>query len=141
MRTPDGLDSTFELTHNANSPGTYTGSINAGQLGWYKLWIGTGAEDPEKGQAYATFNVEVPEPERKDPSMNKELLQNIAKASDGRYFEVYQLGEVPDEVKEIIETVDTKVSEDRFWDKWWVVMMFVGLLAVEWIGRKMRKLV
>jgi hypothetical protein len=127
--------------HNPAHPGTYTATVRARQLGWHKLWIGTGAEDPEKGKAYTTFNVEVPVLERKDPRMNKELLQLMAKVSDGQYKEIHQLGDVPDAVEEIIETIDTEVSEDRLWDKSWVIILFVCLLACEWIGRKFRKLV
>lgn len=141
LRYPDGTDETFELTLNPNNPGTYTGSVNARHLGWHKLWIGTGAEDPEKGMAFTTFNVEVPVLERKDPRMNKELLKLMATLSKGKYFEIYELDKVPDAVEEIIETIDTEVSEDRLWDKSWVMVLFVALLACEWIGRKLRKLV
>ncbi len=142
LRTPDGTDSPLELTLNPNNPGTYTGSFAVRHLGWHKLWIGTGAEDPEKGQAFTTFNVEVPVLERKDPRTNRELLKLMAKLSKkGKYFEIHQLDEVPDNVEEIIETIDTQVSEDRLWDKSWVLILFVALLATEWIGRKLRKLV
>ena len=65
----------------------------------------------------------------------------MATLSKGRYFEVHELVEVPDAVEEIIETIDTEVSEDTLWDKSWVMILFVALLASEWIGRKMRKLV
>jgi hypothetical protein len=141
MRAPNEAESAIDLIHNPNNPGTYTGTVTTKQLGWYKLWIGTGAEDPEKGKAYTTFNVEVPVLERKDPRKNKELLALMAKVSGGQYREIHKLGDIPGAVEEIIETIDTEVSEDRLWDKSWVMILFVCLLACEWIGRKLRKLV
>jgi len=141
LRKPDGSDLTIELALNPKNPGTYTGSINARNLGWHKMWIGTGAEDPEKGLAYATFNVEVPVLERKDPRMNRELLKLMATLSKGKYFEIHELGMVPDSIEEITETIDTEVSEEKLWDRSWIMILFVALLACEWIGRKLRKLV
>ncbi len=117
MRTPDGLDAEIELMRNPKRPGTYSGSVYVRQLGWHKLWIGIGAEDPEKGMAFTTFNVEVPELESKKPEMNKKLLQEMASLTKGRYFEIYDVANVPDQIEEIIETIETKVSEDRLWDK------------------------
>ncbi len=140
LRTPDGHVRTEELTLSPTNPGTYTGSISAKHLGWHKLWIGTEADDPEAGLAFATFNVEVPVLERKDPRMNKELLMLMAKISDGGYFEVYDMGKVPDTIETILETIDTQISEDTLWDRSWVMVLFVALLAAEWIGRKLRKL-
>lgn len=141
LQTPDGARTTVELTLNPQNPGTYTGSIPVRHLGWHKLWIGTPADEPEKGLAYTTFNVEVPVLERKDPRKNKELLVALASVSKGKYFEVYDLAKVPDAIAPIQETIATEVSENSLWDRWWVMVLFVALLTAEWVGRKMRKLV
>jgi len=189
LRAPDGLDMEIELVRNPKRPGVYSGAVHVRQLGWHKLWIGTGAEDPEKGMAFTTVNAEVTELESKKPEMNKKLLQVMAKLTKkGKYFEIYDIAQVPDHIEEIIETIETKVSEDRLWDKNlhqllvylglrkgafeisekkegeeetadapggapepfylmriklsnWLIILFVTLLAAEWIGRKLRRLI
>ncbi|MFH1421750.1 MAG: hypothetical protein ABIH42_03425 [Planctomycetota bacterium] len=141
IEEPGGNRRSIELTLNEKRPGEYLGSITPTKVGLYKVWIGTLADPKGQGLAFATFSVEVPTIEKKDPRMNKELLQQMAKLSGGHYYEIYQLKELPNSIQAIQETISSEVSEDPLWNRWQILLLFTALITAEWIGRKMRKLV
>jgi hypothetical protein len=131
----------FDVELNPKHPGEYLGSITPTKVGLHKVWIGSLADEKGQGLAFITFTVEVPVLEKKDPRMNKELLQKMASLSGGIYYELYQMKELPDAVQSIQETISTEVSEEPLWNKWHLLILFTALITVEWIGRKMRKLI
>ena len=130
----------LDLELNPKRQGEYLGSIIPTKVGPHKVWIGA-IPDPKGALAFITFTVEVPVLEKKDPRMNKELLQKMASLSGGKYYELYQMKEAPAAVQSIQETISTEVSEDPLWNKWQLLILFTALITVEWVGRKMRRLI
>jgi len=138
IEEPGGDRKSLDMDLNSKHPGEYLGSTTPTKVGPHKVWIGTIA-GPEL--AFTTFTVEVPVIEKKDPRMNKELLQKMATLSGGKYYELSQVKEVPDAIESIQEIISTEASEEPLWNKWQLITLFTALITIEWVGRKMRKLV
>jgi hypothetical protein len=71
--------------------------------------------------------------------MNKLLLQRIADRTGGRYYDVKDLGSLPEEIaslpgfrsREIVRS-----SEIELWNRSWVLAGIVLVFAAEWFLRK-----
>ena len=113
--------------------GTYHGAVVASRLGLHDVWIGTESEPP---WAFRTFDVAVPALEFRDPRRNGALLQDVAQLSGGSYLEIQDLPEVVDKLQGESQSRQGEVENEPLWDKFWVVLLFTGLISAEWILRK-----
>ena len=77
--------------------------------------------------------------ELSDLSSNRQLLTEVADASDGRLFLPDQVREIPDLFRDPNLT-STVRSETELWDHWFVMLLFFGLLTGEWVLRKLNGL-
>ena len=118
--------------------GQYVGDFRASLEGKYTLEIGV----PDSKQIEVkTINVNVPDLESQNPQQHADLLEALARDTGGKYLTletaVAELPALlPDRSKQF-------VIEDRpepLWDNDWVLYLFVGLLSIEWLTRKLLKL-
>ena len=87
--------------------------------------------------------VKIPDREMSHSSQDRETLEMIAKSSkDGRYVFLGDANDLAEDFRDR-RTPDTEIHRQirTLWDKWWVLAVIVGLLAVEWILRKRARLV
>ncbi len=121
------------------TPGTYEGAIVADKLGRHDFWLGSAEE---KLSQTRSVNVDVPALEYRDLRMNRELLKRIAELSGGNYHDLSDCRSVLDDVSVIARQRQTPIDErlTDLWDNYWVLLLVTGLLAAEWIYRKMVKL-
>lgn len=71
--------------------------------------------------------------------MDQEGLERIAQASGGQFLRLADLRTV--EIDEVPpEPIPVGRQETELWDKWWVFGLFFGLILVEWLGRKVSRL-
>jgi hypothetical protein len=113
--------------------GTYHGGVVASRLGLHDVWIQAVSESRV---AFRTFDVTVPALEFRDPRRNSALLQEVAHLSGGRYLEIQDLPEVVDKLEGESQLRQGEVENEPLWDKFWVVLLFTGLISAEWILRK-----
>jgi uncharacterized membrane protein len=138
IRTPGG-EVREELTLQLNpvrGQGTYQGSVVADRVGVHDLWFGTEAER----LAGTLFEVEVPALEMRDPRRNQNVLEEMAKLSGGKNFELYQVKDMVAGLEAVTQSQQGDIEDDAAWDEYWVLFAITGLLAAEWILRKIARL-
>ncbi|MHC4067607.1 MAG: hypothetical protein ACYSUI_24320, partial [Planctomycetota bacterium] len=75
------------------------------------------------------------------PQMNRAGLVSLAAAvENGRYYEIDQANEIPPAIRDRHETTTVRSRPNPLWDTWWMLTVLVGLLSVEWAGRKWSRL-
>ncbi len=133
--------------------GQYRATFKPGELGGYRLWIGSypfSAEEKEGETDYAEtrFDVEPLDLEAKDPSVNRELLRKIAGISGGKFLyldqilrETDQASSLPDLVHKKPERISLKPQKEDLWDAPIFLLLFVVVLGAEWILRKRARLI
>jgi len=142
VRGPDGMEEEIPLYAAITDPpeGLFRAKLAAGKPGTYSLVAEPLDRDEEVAEA--TFIVEDTTLEKSDPLVDVRTLELIARASDGKVL-------APDEFKRLL--VDKLVPEagirragepkrTDLWDKSWVLLVVVGLLAAEWILRRLNLL-
>lgn len=141
---PDGTVEKLDLAKPPQAQGRYEGARVAAKVGTYRAWIAAGPnpEKPDQGEELASrvFQVQVPVLEKADPKMDEELLKKMAASTGGKHFRLGEIKGLPSAVGTIREVTEVRVSERDLWDRWWVPLALVGLLAVEWLARKRWKM-
>jgi hypothetical protein len=144
IESPDGTIEKMELTRPPQAQGRYEGTRAAGKVGTYKAWIAAGPnpEKPDAGDELATrvFQVQVPVLEKSDPKMDEDLLRKMAASTGGKHFRLGEVAGLPSAVGTIREVTEVRVSERDLWDRWWVPIAIVCVLAIEWLLRKRWKM-
>lgn len=138
---PTGKPLTPPLTLLADKtrPGHFGGSFLAAMPGTYKLELPI----PESNdQLKGSVSVRLPNLEFDHPEQNEPLLRALArKETGGAYLTLDQAaselpGLLPDRTTERIQYDFPRT----LWDRQWVLYLVVGLLAAEWLTRKLLKL-
>jgi hypothetical protein len=98
--------------------------------------VGRSPDGSEIGRASSRFLVFQDDLELENPAANIALLQQIAELTGGQFLRPEQLDQFlgvldPDS----FSRVETQV-EYRLWDNWPFLLLFVGVLGVEWFVRK-----
>lgn len=78
-------------------------------------------------------------PELQDVSANRDLLEQAAALTGGRFFLPDQLGELPDLFQDVHQ-VKSLHEEIPIWDHWLVLILFCLFATSEWILRKINGL-
>jgi len=135
-KMPKGEDFTVELTRLHDRPGNYEGNYIPLLQGDYSVWLRDDGQ-PEVRQSEVVFKVEKPQLEYENPRLDKELLENIARAGGegGAYLDIDRLQEIPPKILPTrLEIPRETVFE--LWDNWFVFGVFTLFITVEWILRK-----
>ncbi|MDP6119197.1 MAG: VWA domain-containing protein [Planctomycetota bacterium] len=114
--------------------GMYEGQFTASDQGDFNLEI---QEGDIRSQTELT--VTAPQLELNNPALNRDLLQKLAQATGGKYYEIDQLAQLPKDIK-AEEKKTTIRNEEELWDTWLIVLLFASLATVEWVVRKWNNL-
>ena len=68
-----------------------------------------------------------------------ETLRAIAEASGGRVFEPHETAELAAEFLNAEQTAQIR-EETNLWDHWSMMLVFFGLMTLEWVVRKLNGL-
>jgi hypothetical protein len=119
--------SVFQASFVANEPGAYTARVTPATM--------TG--DLESGLRPATLNfrVEPPQAERDNPTLDRPLLEELARLSSGAVFALTEKEKVPGAfpVKQVERVLEYR---DEIWDAPILFGSVVVLLTIEWLLRK-----
>ncbi len=142
LRTPEGDVEEIVLTAVPQDPpqGNYRARIQAARPGTFRLYA-----EPERDEERAerTIVVEETTTEKRDPLMDWKTLAEIAKESGGEVLtpaEFHTLLKDPRKITPggILRSGERKTRD--LWDRPWLLLLVVGLLAAEWILRKVHLL-
>lgn len=128
-----GNASTLELKAMANQPGIFEGTFPLRQPGDFRLQLLA----PESSELVERrFTVEVPEREFAEPRMNRELLERITRETGGQFLSLNQLDQLSHLLPDVSEQTIVRSTPYSLWDNGWILLVFVLILATEWILRK-----
>lgn len=108
----------YELSYLAARPGTYSLSLD---------------HDPEARVETLVTDAQF---ELGETAMNAPLMEKMADASGGRFFREEDLAELPEILDAETETVKSLVDLD-VWSSPLFFMLLIGLMATEWLIRKL----
>jgi hypothetical protein len=87
-----------------------------------------------------TFRVEPPRREIDEPSLNRPLLTELARLTSGQVFDLVDVRRL-DEAITMREVTRTLESRDELWDAPLLFAIIVLSLTVEWVLRKLYRMV
>jgi uncharacterized membrane protein len=135
-KIPAGEDESKKLKKNPNDPDSYEGSLLASRIGNYKVWIKT-----EEGKELNTiFHVVAPTAETENTKLNEDDLKHIAKYTDGKYLKPYELEKFLSQLTPDTQKITSFVREELLWDTPSLFWLLVGLFTLEWILRKLARM-
>lgn len=126
-----------------DDPALLSATLPAEKAGAYTLRIvSTTAADPSSGvrASTTTFRVEPPRREIDEPALNRTLLADLARLTNGRVFELGEIGRIDDAIpiREVTRTLETR---DELWDAPLIYATIVLGLTAEWLLRKRYRMV
>lgn len=121
-------------------PGKFEGTFKPVDTGSYRLFVEPGERFGADEVASRVFEVELPRLELQEPRMDQTGLEQVALASGGKFLRLHELSAIPDQLPELSEPILVGRSETELWDRPWVFMLFFTLLLIEWVGRKVARL-
>jgi len=137
---PDGTTEKLTLSKDPHREGRYTATMLAETAGDFTASI----EHGEKKVASTTFSIEVPSREKMTRQLNVELMQKIAVNTGGEYTEIEKSGTIPEKIKPIRRTLSKRRLVERVIDNSKLMLLFLlvffGVITIEWILRKRSKM-
>lgn len=117
-------------------PEYFEATLTLGELGEHRVSL----HDGDTEVASASFRVVVPQLEYAEPTMDRARLQRIAERSGGSYHEIHEVQSVAAAI-EPLERETLLSSEQRpLWDHYGWLLLVVLFLTVEWVLRKVYRL-
>ncbi len=126
-----------------DDPGLLTATFSAQVAGAYSLRIvpaTVAAGSDGARSSTTTFRVEPPRREIDEPALNRPLLAELARRTGGRVFELADLDKLDDAItlREVTRTLET---HDELWDAPVFYVTIVLSLTLEWVLRKLYRMV
>jgi hypothetical protein len=125
-----------------DDPALLTASFPAEHAGAYTLRIVPVAAADLGGVRVSTttFRVEPPKREIDEPALNRPLLAELARQTGGRVFELSEVEKLDDAIpmREVTRTLETR---DELWDAPLLYVTIIVCLTVEWVLRKLNRMV
>jgi hypothetical protein len=121
---------------------TYAATCIAGDPGKYTAESTDPSLSPGRGATLSTgIDVWQPDDELRQPQTDHPLLGRLAAASGGKVLTGEQLGQLPKLLPNRRVRLAGEPEIDTLWDSPLALMLVIGLLAAEWIGRRLLRLV
>jgi hypothetical protein len=143
---PDRTQQVVRLERDPQIAGNYRGLLPVRQVGPYRLDLQL--PDGERETLTRRLQVRVPNKESDDVRLNAALLQRLASASEGTYFQGTEaaLGRVQGTPTLASRLLDKTRITPRLakpvslWDNQWTMAILCGLLGLEWLIRRLVRL-
>ncbi|HZN59886.1 MAG TPA: hypothetical protein VFD71_17580 [Planctomycetota bacterium] len=136
LEAPGSPPQELRLQREPSAPGWFRGVFAPRVTGDHKLTLpGASGGDVEK-----LVHVDPPQVEFESPRLDEPALQELASMTQGSYVPLAELRAVPDRILDKRQTIVTTDEPIPLWDNWLSMSILAGLLTIEWIFRKLSRL-
>lgn len=131
VAVPDRLNS------DGRGAGQFSVSFRPTRPGTYRISVPV-PESPDVLQS--VLEVVLPSLESLNPVQSVEVLTNLTKDTRGQYLPLAEIGKLPSLLNDESQPVVVDEQLRTLWDRQWLMYLSVGLLAFEWIMRRLWRL-
>jgi hypothetical protein len=125
------------LLPDASGAGRFVNTFRPPQAGMYRIAVPV----PDSTDVLqAVVDVVVPNVESRDPTQDVPLLTALTRDTQGRYLTLEGISELPQLLPDQSQPVVVDERLNTLWDRAWMLYAMTGLLAVEWILRRVWRL-
>ncbi len=128
----DGTTFEPELKPDATAAGWYRSVFVPHALGEFHLRLPDGTE--------TTIRVQQPDLEFEEPRLDEVSLRKLAEDTGGTYSKIWEAAPIPERIPDRQQTVVAIDEPIPLWDNALVMALLVGILTLEWILRKLNRL-
>ena len=142
IQTTNPLDEITDtpMEWNIEEDGIYRSSFIADQEGVFDLLVDVTSAVGEEGAEKQAAIVVTPSPrEFNNAGMDRGLLGRMAEAAGGSYFDLDEVGGLPEAI-EFTPNAYSRETQIDLWDEPWLLALLVGLLCIDWMTRRLRGL-
>ena len=142
IQTTNPLDEVTDtpMEWNIEEDGVYRSSFVADQEGVFNLLVDvTSAAGEEGAEKQAAIVVTPSLREYNNAGMDRGLLGRMAVAGGGSYFDIDDVGGLPESIEFTPNAYSREVQID-LWDEPWLLALIIGLLCLDWMTRRLRGL-
>jgi hypothetical protein len=125
------------LNADGRGAGQYVNSLRPPRSGAYRISVPV----PESSDVLqTTIDVVVPNLEAQNPTQNVELLSKLTQDTQGRYLSLAEISTLPSLLPDQSQPIIVDEQLRTLWDRSWLMLLLVMLLAFEWIMRRVWRL-
>jgi hypothetical protein len=135
LTDPKGHIETRGLDWGGSEDGAYQAQFSAGEEGAYLIEIEATQGDRKLGGYRSAFQVKDRPVEFYNASLDAGKLRSIAEQTNGRYYPLSNLGDVPDDAQ-YQAGPSSFVEQKELWDVPFLFMLLTAALGGEWLWRK-----
>ena len=139
VTNPDGVTESLALDWSGSAEGTYQAELNATTPGIYKVEVDATQGSESLGTNRSAFQVEDRPVEFYNASLDSRLLQSVASSTDGHYYPLSKMGDVPEDAQ-YVEGQSSLTEQKELWDVPFLFMLLCMTLGGEWFWRKRKGL-
>ncbi len=142
IQTTNPLDEITDtpMEWNIEEDGIYRSTFIADQEGVFDLLVDlTSAAGEEGAEKRAAIVVTPSLREFNNAGMDRGLLGRMAEAAGGSYFDLDEVGGLPEAI-EFTPNAYSRETQIDLWDEPWLLALLVGLLCIDWMTRRLRGL-
>jgi hypothetical protein len=132
---PNGHTETRTLDWGGSEDGAYQTQVSAGAEGTYQVEVEAVVGDKNLGGYRSAFQVKDRPVEYYNASLDAGKLRAIADQTNGRYFPLADLGDVPDYAT-YLPGESPFVEQKELWDVPFLFMLLTASFGGEWLWRK-----
>ncbi len=118
------------------SQGIFEGVLPSAASGRYHAWLSSPAV--EDRAAAVDFVVAAPMGEFENVRMDETAMMQAAEETKGRYYSVAESDRLIKDLPPGRQVPVATLPPRPLWNRWPLLMLLLGLLVIEWIGRKMK---
>jgi hypothetical protein len=138
---PHAEEMQVQMKAMAERPGTFETEFKPDDVGFYKIVVGSELFGDERDRGFASFAVHVPVKEFENPMIDKKVLETLAANTKGVFVPITEIQRLPDVITARGTTYAYETKEDELWDSPLAILLFVGVIATEWLVRKRARLI
>jgi uncharacterized membrane protein len=139
VRNPDGTTDTIPLDWNGSGEGSYQAELSSTAPGIYQVDVEATQGSENLGTNHTSFQIEERPVEFSNASLDTRLLQTIAGSTNGKYYPLSKMGDLPDDAQ-YVDTESSFVEQKELWDVPFLFMMLCLTFGAEWFWRKRKGL-